>query len=94
MRTLLEISLCVNFVYNEDMSKKLYRSEENKIIFGIFGGLGEYWDIDPVFIRLVAIFLLFMTGFAPMFIGYLIAFFIVPDKPKRKTSKKRSTSKK
>ncbi|MFA5208531.1 MAG: PspC domain-containing protein, partial [Candidatus Paceibacterota bacterium] len=28
-------------------TKKLYRSKTNRVIFGICGGLGEYFDIDP-----------------------------------------------
>jgi phage shock protein C len=37
-------------------NKKIYRSEQNKIIFGVGGGLAEYFEIDPLLIR--ALFLL------------------------------------
>lgn len=30
----------------------LYRSDDNCVIGGVCGGLGEYFDVDPVFIRL------------------------------------------
>ena len=33
--------------------KKLYRSSENKTIAGIVGGVGEYFEIDPVLLRLI-----------------------------------------
>lgn len=58
--------------------KKLYRSKENKILAGIFGGIGEYFDIDPVLLRVVAVFALFITGFFPMFFGYMVACMVMP----------------
>ena len=58
--------------------KKLYRSRTNKKIAGICGGIGELTDTDPTIIRLVVIVLGIATGFFPFFIGYLIAWWIVP----------------
>lgn len=63
------------------MTKKLYRSEENKILAGIMGGLGEYFDVDPVFIRLIAVTVLILSGILPGIIVYVIALFLVPRKP-------------
>ncbi len=60
--------------------KKLYRSEKNKIIAGILGGLGEYFDVDPVILRLIWILIVIFTGFIPGIVAYLIAIFIVPKK--------------
>lgn len=60
--------------------KKLYRSEENKIIFGILGGVGEFYKVDPALIRLGYIILLFATGIVPLIIAYFVAYFIVPKK--------------
>lgn len=62
--------------------KKLYKSNKNKILAGIIGGIGEYFDIDPVILRVVWIILVAFTGFAPGVIAYLIAIFIVPKNPK------------
>ncbi len=62
--------------------KKIYRSNENKVIAGIFGGLGEYLDVDPVALRLLAILLFIVTGGVPFIIGYIVAIFIVPKKRK------------
>jgi len=36
-----------------DNTKRLFRSEDNKILAGICGGLGEYFTIDPTLIRLL-----------------------------------------
>jgi len=58
--------------------KKLYRSSTNKVAAGIIGGLGEYWDIDPVVLRLGFIFLILATGLVPGVLAYVIALVIVP----------------
>ena len=42
--------------------KILTKSSENKIIFGVCGGLGEYFDIDPILFRLAFIILTFAGG--------------------------------
>ena len=60
--------------------KKLYRSRDNKAIWGVCGGLGEYMDIDPVVIRIV--YLTLTLGLLPfMVILYLIAWKIIPENP-------------
>ena len=58
--------------------KKLWRSRTNKKIAGICGGIGEMTETDPTIIRLAVIVLGLATGFFPFFIGYLIAWWIVP----------------
>lgn len=32
--------------------KKLYRSDENKMLAGVCGGIAEYFGVDPTLIRL------------------------------------------
>ncbi len=60
------------------IKKKLYRSRTNKVFGGLIGGLGEYFDIDPVLLRVLFLFAIFMTGFFPGLIAYIIGLFIVP----------------
>lgn len=58
------------------MNKKLYRSNRNKMICGVCGGLGEYFDIDPTIIRLLwAVLACSGTGV----VVYLIAAVIIPQ---------------
>ncbi len=64
-------------------TKRLYRSEKNKIIAGIFGGLGEYAHIDPVLFRLIWILILVFTGFVPGLIAYLLAIIVIPKKAEK-----------
>lgn len=60
------------------MEKRLFRSRKNRIIFGVCGGLGEYFKIDPVIIRIIAVLLL-IPGFFPAIIAYLIMAIIIPE---------------
>ena len=57
---------------------RLYRSETNKKIAGIAGGIGEIMDVDPTIVRLVVVLLGLVTGVFPFLIAYLIAWWIVP----------------
>lgn len=55
--------------------KKLYRSEYDKMLLGVCGGLGEYFAVDPTIIRLGwALFACSGTGI----IAYFIAAIIIP----------------
>lgn len=60
--------------------KRLYRSETNKVFAGIFGGMGEYFNIDPVILRVFWVFVTIFTGFFPGLFVYLIAIFIISKK--------------
>ncbi len=59
--------------------KKLYRSKTNRIWKGIIGGLGEYFEIDPVLLRVLFIFFVLVTGIVPGVLTYIIAIFIIPE---------------
>lgn len=61
--------------------RKLYRSRYDRKIAGICGGLGHYFRIDPVFIRLILIFICVLTAFIPILIVYLISALILPLEP-------------
>jgi phage shock protein C len=58
--------------------KHIYRSATNKKIAGICGGIGEMTDTDPTIIRLGFVVLGLATGFFPFFVGYILAWMIVP----------------
>jgi len=58
--------------------KELRRSSKNKVFAGICGGLGEYFNIDPVVIRLLWLVIVIFTGIVPGILTYIIATFIVP----------------
>jgi phage shock protein PspC (stress-responsive transcriptional regulator) len=59
------------------MENKLYRSRKERMIGGVAGGLGVYLQVDPVWIRLLFVALLFASGLG--FWLYLIMWIIIPD---------------
>jgi phage shock protein C len=59
--------------------KRLYKSQRNKIIAGVCGGIAEYLDVDPVLVRIIAV-LFFFTGGATL-IAYIIGVIIMPQQP-------------
>ena len=61
------------------MSKKLYRSQTNRKIAGVCGGLGEYMNLDPTIIRLIWVLLILCAGTG--LLAYLIAALIIPENP-------------
>ncbi len=63
----------------ESNKRKLYRSKNDKILAGIFGGLGEYFDIDSNLLRLIGLLFFIFTGFVPFLIIYFISMFIIPS---------------
>jgi phage shock protein C len=66
------------------MEKKLFRSRKDRMIAGVCGGLAEYLNADPVWIRLFFILLLVATGFG--FWAYLILWIIVPEEGRETTT--------
>jgi phage shock protein PspC (stress-responsive transcriptional regulator) len=60
------------------MEKKLYRSKTNKMLAGVCGGLGEYANLDPTIVRLIAV-LIGLSGAG--LVAYLVCAVIIPEKP-------------
>lgn len=60
--------------------KRLYRSDKNKVWLGVFSGLGDYLEIDPVLLRIIFILVFVFTGFVPGFVAYLLMAAIMPKK--------------
>lgn len=62
--------------------RRFYRSNDNRILAGVCGGIGEYFGWDPILVRIIA-GLSFITGVfsGVVFFGYLIAWFIAPRRP-------------
>ena len=60
--------------------KKLYRSRDNKVLIGLCGGLGKYFDVDPTMIRIAFVLLEFLTA-GLLIVGYFIVALFVPKEP-------------
>ncbi len=63
----------------EKKYKKLYRSRTDRIIAGVCGGLAEYSNADPVFIRIAFLILMFFNGLGVLV--YLVLILIIPLEP-------------
>jgi len=68
------------------VKKKLYRSKKDRMIGGVCGGIAEYFDIDPVLVRIIAVLTIFANGIG--IIAYIIAWIIIPQNPEQVSEKK------
>lgn len=58
-----------------DTNKRLYRSRKNKMLAGVCGGIGEYFNIDPTLVRLLTV----LSGIG--IVAYIICAIIIPEEP-------------
>lgn len=70
-----------------NIKKKLYRTTENRMIAGVCGGLGEYFDIDPVLFRIVFLLLALMGGSGVFF--YIFCIIVIPKQGRIKEHQER-----
>ena len=61
------------------MEKKLYKSSTNKVIDGVCGGIGEYFNIDPTLVRLAWVVFCALGGSG--LLAYIIMALIIPRQP-------------
>ena len=61
------------------MNKKLYKSNTNKMLEGICGGIAEYFGIDPTIVRLAWVVFCALGGSG--ILAYIIAAIIIPSAP-------------
>ncbi|ETO93406.1 PspC domain-containing protein [Legionella oakridgensis] len=59
--------------------KKLYRSRRERMLAGVCGGLAQYFEIDPTWMRLIFILFFFLGGSA--LLAYVILWILVPLEP-------------
>ncbi|MBN2043164.1 MAG: PspC domain-containing protein [Candidatus Aenigmarchaeota archaeon] len=60
--------------------KRLYRSGKDRILGGVCGGMGEYFGIDPVIIRLLFVALTLVWGVG--IVMYIICWIVIPRNPR------------
>lgn len=71
--------------------KRLYRSRQDKLIAGVCGGIAEHFNVDPVWIRLIAVVLVFIDGLGILLYGIL--WLIMPKNPNQTNIRDKMTSK-
>lgn len=57
--------------------KKLHRSQDQKMLGGVCGGLGEYFNIDPTIVRIIFIAFALIAGGGLLL--YLILWLLIPQ---------------
>ncbi|HNX64067.1 MAG TPA: PspC domain-containing protein [Oscillospiraceae bacterium] len=57
--------------------KKLYRSNTNRMLFGVAGGVAEYFNMDPTIVRILWVLVALFGGTGVLL--YLIAAIIMPQ---------------
>lgn len=62
--------------------KKLYRSESDRMLGGVCGGIAEVYDFDPSLVRLITLFLVLSAGSG--LLVYIIAWIIIPSESELK----------
>lgn len=58
-------------------TKRLYRKSNDRVIGGVCSGLGDYFDVDKVLIRLLWAIAVIIGGVG--IIAYLIAWVVIPS---------------
>jgi len=62
-------------------TKKIYRSRDDRIIFGVCGGIAKYFEVDVLIVRLIFLALVFGGGSG--LIIYLICALLIPSEDKK-----------
>jgi phage shock protein C len=62
-----------------EKNKRLFRSAKSKVFGGVAGGIAEYFDIDPIIIRLLFVIIAFAGGGGA--VVYLILWVALPLEP-------------
>ena len=67
-----------------NVKKRLYKSDTDKVLCGVCGGIAEYLNIDPVIVRLLWAIIALYWGAGLLL--YIIACFIIPKNPENESS--------
>lgn len=59
--------------------RKLYRSRKERMLAGVCGGIGEHFNVDPTWVRLLFVLFFFVGGSALLL--YIILWLIMPLEP-------------
>ncbi len=56
---------------------RMYRDPDHRVIGGVCSGMGAYWDIDPVIVRIIFVVLAIGGGLG--LLVYLILYIVIPE---------------
>jgi len=58
--------------------RRLARSQKNKMIAGVCGGIAEYLDVDPTVVRVLYVIVSILSAAFPGLLAYIILMFVMP----------------
>ena len=58
--------------------RKLFRSRKERVIGGVCGGVAEYFNIDPVWVRIAWVLAIFVKGLG--LLAYALCWILIPEK--------------
>ncbi len=61
------------------MEKKLFRSRRARVFGGVAGGLGTYFGLDPILVRVIFVIVTLMHGLG--LLAYIILWIVIPEEP-------------
>ncbi len=64
--------------------RKVYLSRTDRKFAGVLGGFAEAYNVDSTIVRLTYIFIMLVTGFFASVIVYLLAWWVLPERPAKK----------
>lgn len=64
--------------------RRLFRSSDDRVIAGVCGGLGKYFGVDPILVRIAALLLVFAGGAG--IVLYVVGWIAIPEEPREDTA--------
>lgn len=61
-------------------NKRLMRSSNDRLLGGVCAGLAEYFDFDPVLVRIAYAFLTIFSAAFPGLLLYIVMWIVMPEK--------------
>lgn len=65
-------------------NNRLYRSETDRVLGGVCGGIAEVYDVDPTLVRLITLLIVLGTGAG--LLVYIVAWLIMPTESEVKNT--------
>ena len=65
----------------DDHPRRLYRSRQDRMLFGVASGFARYFNMDPTVFRLLFVGAVIFTAIFPGVLFYVICAIIIPEEP-------------
>lgn len=67
------------------MQKRLTKSQD-RIVAGVLGGIANYFNVDPAWVRIIGAAIIIFSGFFPGALLYLVAAIVMPEPTREDTT--------